>query len=387
MHAEKIINIKPVGISRTVDIEVSNDDHVFYGNGIATANSHAISYGQGSYWSAFCKAHGPVQFYCSYLRGANWKQDRYEEIRQLVADAQSMEVRINVPDFRDIKEDFSIKGREIFFGLSSVRGIGAAAIDKIQRNVTEVCRILDKTMYQLTWLDYMIYFSTRVSSTVNKSLILSGALDFFGIDRKQMMHEYDNWTQLTAKEQEWFYDKLYENLTTSEPSFTTLADGIFQACHPKKEGGACHNNRRVEKLRDIHTMLVSPPASVADTPHFIAVNEERYLGLPLTCTEVDGCAGASDADSRCVDVLNEQNGPMTLAVSINRIKEIRTKKDKKLMAFLTVSDSSASLEDVVVFSDAWSEFSDKLYLGNNVLILGERDRNRGGFIVKNVWQI
>jgi DNA polymerase III alpha subunit len=349
--------------------------------------SHAVCYGEGSYWSAYCKAHAPVQFFCSYLRGANWKQDRYEEITQLVSDAQTFDVRVRVPDFRDLRENFSIKGVEIFFGLSSVRGIGASALEKIERNAAEVSRILQKDTYQWTWMDYLIYFSDRVSSTVTKSLINSGALDYLGIGRKRMLHEFDAYSNLTKKETEWTYDNQYENFTMTEPKWQSLATLMSAAAHTKKEGGACHNAKRVSKLESLFTILVSPPSSLDDTPHFISTNEERYLGLPLTCTEVDGCAGAADADSTCLDIHNGLSGQRTVAVTINRIKEIKTKKDGKPMAFMTITDSTCSLEDVVVFPEPWKEFSDKLYMGNTILMMGERDRNRGGFIVKNVWQI
>lgn len=386
-YAEKIATITRVGISRTVDIEVSNDDHIFYGNGIATANSHAVSYGQGSYWSAFCKAHAPVQFFCSYLRGANWKQDRYEEITQLVSDAQTFDIDVRVPDFRDLRKNFSIKGVDIYFGLSSVRGIGASALDKIERSAIESARILQKSIQEWTWMDYLIYFSDRVSSTVTKSLINSGALDYLGIGRKRMMHEFDCYANLTKKEQEWVYDQQYENFTMTDPKWDKLSMMIGAASHTKKEGGACHNTKRVSKLESIFGILVNPPSSLDDTAHFIATNEERYLGLPLTCTEVDGCVGASDADATCLDILNGLSGQHSVAVTINRIKEIKTKEKKELMAFMTVSDSSCSLEDVVVFPSYWKEHSDRLYMGNTILLMGERDRNRGGFIVKNVWQI
>ena len=49
MQFEKIRSVKKVGMGRTVDIEVNHPKHIFYGNGIATSNSHAVSYAFNAY--------------------------------------------------------------------------------------------------------------------------------------------------------------------------------------------------------------------------------------------------------------------------------------------------------------------------------------------------
>ena len=49
--------------------------------------SHAVSYAICGYWSAYCKCHFPLDFYCSYLYHADGKQDSQQEIKELVLDA------------------------------------------------------------------------------------------------------------------------------------------------------------------------------------------------------------------------------------------------------------------------------------------------------------
>lgn len=370
-----------LGRSRTVDIQVDNDNHVYFANGIATSNSHAISYGRLSYWTAFAKAHAPIPFFCSYLKGANWKQDKYKEISELISDAKTMNIAVNVPDLRDLKVDFNIKDRDIFFGLSGVRGLGKSNLKKIITAAHNTTVLLNKPMSDWQWLDYLLYFSPLVSSTVNKSLISSGSLTFLKTDRKRMLYEYEQWKVLTKKEQEWVQNTQYENGTLTLPAYKDLVDILIFGAYPKKEGGACANKNRVEKLESIITVLSSPPTSLFDTPHSIATSETHHMGVALTCVEIDGCVGASDADRTCLDVMNGLDG--SIAVSINEVKEIKT-KNKKQMAFMVVSDASCTLEDIVVFPDKWKEHSDKLYMGNNVLLTGHIS---GGFIVDGVWQI
>lgn len=44
-----------LGFRQTYDIEIDSDDHIFWGNDIATSNSHAYAYGTIGYWTAYSK--------------------------------------------------------------------------------------------------------------------------------------------------------------------------------------------------------------------------------------------------------------------------------------------------------------------------------------------
>jgi len=383
-YPERIINIQSVGPKRTVDIEVDNDSHLFYGNGIATSNSHAISYAEGSYWTAYCKAHFPLQFFCSYLRGANWKQDKYEEIATLVNDAKLFNIKVNPPDLRDIQTNFYIKNQELYFGLLEVKQVGESSIVKIQHALKEVQLTLDRQIDNWSWLDYLIFFSDKISSSINKSLILTGATDFFGESRTLMSYHMDCWTQLTKKEKAWIQTKQYES--TNNARWTTLHDALCDCAHKKADGGGCHTVRRIQVMQSVGNILRNPPHSLSDSFHFMAWNEEKLLGLPLTCNMVDDCDGAIQANTTCKELLDGKDGYIILAVTINRIKEIHTKKAKKKMAFLTVSDNTYALDSIVCFPDDWKEFKDLLTVSNTVLLHGETSK-KGSFIIKQVWQI
>ena len=80
MHSEKIIGIKYVGAKPTMDIEIDNDDHIFWANGIATSNSHSVSYALCAFMSAYAKVHFPKEFYTAYLYFAKEKPKPQQEI-------------------------------------------------------------------------------------------------------------------------------------------------------------------------------------------------------------------------------------------------------------------------------------------------------------------
>ena len=105
---------------------------------------------------------------------------------------------------------------------------------------------------------------------------------------------------------------------------------------------------------------------------------------------MDGCP--NDANCTCKEFLdNYRPKPVVLAVKIDTISEIRTKKGKdpgKRMAFITVSDNSAQLDGVVVFPDIWKENRHLFVDGNTVLLIGNPGKkDDSSFIVEKVLQI
>jgi DNA polymerase-3 subunit alpha len=74
--------------------------------------SHSLSYGVNGYWSAYCKAHMPVQFFTSNLRHAREKQEPLVEIRELVAEAKLMDIEVLTPDLRSMKSHFFMQEDE-----------------------------------------------------------------------------------------------------------------------------------------------------------------------------------------------------------------------------------------------------------------------------------
>ena len=57
------------------------------------------------------------------------------------------------------------------------------------------------------------------------------------------------------------------------------------------------------------------------------------------------------------------------------------------MGFLTVSDTSCSIDNVTAFSDEWEKYRKLLHEGNTVLLRGGKDKNRGSFLIKKVEQL
>jgi DNA polymerase III alpha subunit len=109
----------------------------------------------------------------------------------------------------------------------------------------------------------------------------------------------------------------------------------------------------------------------------------------LTCSAIDSC-DTSQINTTCREYINGKNGYIILGVEVRRCKEVVTKAGKtpgSRMAFLSISDSTGKIDEVICFPEAYKESCSLLKEGNTVLIHGERDRKSNALLVKKVFQI
>ena len=124
-------------------------------------------------------------------------------------------------------------------------------------------------------------------------------------------------------------------------------------------------------------------------PKFTGTEEQKYLGASLTYSKIDGCdTGASN--TTCKEFLDGRPGKAVLGVEIVSSREWTIKKGNNkgdVMAFLSVEDSTAPMDSVIVFPEAWSKNKSLLYPGNTVLLSGKKSSKDTTLIVEKVFQI
>lgn len=141
--------------------------------------SHSLSYAVNGYWSAYCKAHMPAQFFTSYLRHAKEKQKPLEEIKELVNEAKLMDIEVLTPDLRSMKKHFFMEtGEKVRFGLSDVKGIGESNVEKLFQAAAAAEQQHGKKIEELNWYEFLVLITPAVSKTVVERLIEVGALSY-----------------------------------------------------------------------------------------------------------------------------------------------------------------------------------------------------------------
>lgn len=387
MNAEKIINIEYVGIKYTMDIEVDSKNHIFYGNGIATSNSHSTSYAINAFRSAYCKTHDPLKFYCIYLNHAHNKPDKQEEIRELVSDAKRNGIEVYPPRLDHFHRTFKMDRdlNVIYFGYSNVKNVGEGEQEKIEAKVNDVQSQLNKHVSELCWMEILFYFSEKVKKNAFISLVSVGGMNGKNNkkQRNEMLFEYKTWLDLTAKEKEWIVEqypfKKYESLEIA------MRDCI--------NNNSKINKNRILVVKDLYENLKTPPYSLKDSIEWISDIEDKLMGCSLSCVKTDALI-TEDADCTCRDITskNSRQGSAAVAIKINRCNEYAIKNGEKkgeIMAFITGEDFTGECDSFVAFPNEYKKCKKLLFVGNTVILFGtvkERDKDFS-FVINDVKQI
>ncbi len=139
--------------------------------------SHSVAYAMIAYWTAYLKAHYPVQFMVALLTEDMGNQDK--TIKN-IAECQEMGIPILPPDINESQAYFSVAGESIRFGLAAVKNVGVKAVEEIvserEKNgpfesLVSFCKRLDKS---------------KVNKRVLEGLIQCGAFDFEGVFRSRL---------------------------------------------------------------------------------------------------------------------------------------------------------------------------------------------------------
>ena len=128
----KIIEIEDIGYHNTSDLELEEQHH-FYANDIVVSNSHAISYSQLAYWTAYMKAKHPEKFTEVMFNHHVGDLDNLA-ITLTMARKLLDNPKVSLGDINSFSTDYRVSGNNIIIGLKSVKGIGDALVKKIVNN-------------------------------------------------------------------------------------------------------------------------------------------------------------------------------------------------------------------------------------------------------------
>lgn len=124
---DEIVSILPDETEMTYDLEMYDEDHNFVANGFVSHNSHSQAYSLLTSWEAWYKFYHRTEFTVALLA-----TDADSEAVKYIRDARAHGVDVLPPDVNVSGRKFTMQdSHTIRFGLESIKGIGAAAVDDI----------------------------------------------------------------------------------------------------------------------------------------------------------------------------------------------------------------------------------------------------------------
>ncbi len=295
--------------------------------------AHAASYGKVAYQTAYMKANYPVEYLSALLTADSGDT---EQISIFVAEAKRMGVQVLPPDVNESGSVFTIVGEKkdaIRFGLSSIKNFG--------EGISEAIIAERKAHGPFTTLSE---FLSRVGSkNLNRksleSLIKCGALDSLSPSEGGRGILLENIETLLAFHREATalapQDSLFGTLVTSVP--LTLP-------------------------------TMGRPVSLLDK----LVWEKELLGIYVSGHPLDAHAAIAKKAVLSISKIKEEPQPgmsLILPVLVTIVRSILTKSGEK-MSFITIEDTTASIE-AVVFPKLFKEHSNTIVPGACFLVKGK----------------
>lgn len=348
--------------------------------------SHSVSYAVCSYWSAYQKAHNTHEFFLSYLYYANEKQDPQQEVYELVSEAKLFDIQTRTPSVANYRDKFNIKNNKIYFGIKDIKSLTGKTGDNVLEAIQSAEKEVGKKINDFTWMEILLFFSTKINSTAFRGLASIGFFrDFNGkISRNEALYHYEIFRILTKSEIAWLTDNYKER------KWSKFDQALKDLAPTKKNGGGTSKIERQQTIENELGLLLDPPYSLIDDPSWIVDQEAKFLGCPVTLTKVE-IADNSAANTTCKEIVNGKHGKnLCVVANVQRLSDYKiTKGDSKgqTMAFLTIEDDTCILDSVIVFPTIKDKYKYILYEGNNLIFCGYVNKNDSSFIIEKIGEI
>lgn len=336
--------------------------------------SHAAAYCVLAAQTAYLKRYYPIEFFASQM---TIDQGDSDKIAKYVKDAKKHNISCIPPHINTSDYKFSVQNGKIHFSLGALKGMGEAAAKEIMETRDQ--------MKEGKFRRLEDFFENVDLRKVNKkaleSLIKSGALDDFGLDRRVIYENYPRFLQHAQQ--------IREDKEAGQQSLFSTTIGIADENPIRLESKTTYSHK--EKLK-FEKEIIGFYLSAHPMAPFKGL--EKQLGaLPIEnlehLTPISSQKNIRRFNNK--GFLYKSDFPPAKALGIvSHLKESMTKKSAKIMAFSHLEDSSGSIE-TVFFPNVYKEFAPFLTQGEAIVFikgsLRKEKEGAGRLIVEEVKSI
>jgi DNA polymerase-3 subunit alpha len=318
------------GYSRELGEELFELIEHFSGYGFNKAHSAAYAY--VSYYTAYLKAHHPVEFMAALLSTQMGNSDK---VADYINEARRMGITVLGPDVNHSRVQFTVEDGQIRFGLEAVKNVGQKAIEEI------IASRVNEPFTDLRDFCQRVDVG-QVNQRVVESLIKAGAFSSFSAHRSQLLE---------------ILPQLFSQVQSSQR---------------KRGKGQTSFADLVDDEEEFGSEKIELPAIDEFSQQKLLGLEKEILGLYFSGHPLDN-ALEDIKNNRTVTIadLSTNQSDVIVGGIIVSSKEIITKNHRE-MAFLTIEDETDEIE-VIVFPDVYSEAKEIISGDNVVLVEGRVD--------------
>ncbi len=291
--------------------------------------SHAACYAMIAYWTAYLKAKYPSCFMAALLTSDFGNLDR---VAIEIAECDEMGIEVQPPSVNESFVEFGVISEtgNITFGLSAIKGVGYKASEMIVADRSKHGKYKDLE-------DFVKRLGTEV---VNKktieSLAKSGALDCFG-SRNEFLLGIETILKY-AKE-----------------------------THKQSASGQMGLFDTDKKVDDSFNKMRLPEVEPEEKRQRLSW-EKEFLGIYLSEHPLDEYKHILKKKTQSIrSIQDKTKGKVIIGGVVASIKKIITKRSKEEMAFVTLEDSTSSIE-ILVFPKTYAT-NPKVWEEDNIILV------------------
>ena len=311
--------------------------------------SHAAAYAVLAYQTAYLKCYYPVQFFCSIL---NNRIDKIEEISKYLTYLKSKDTAVLPPDINKSNAYFKTENGGLRFGLVGLKNVGLSVINEI----------VDEREKNGDFKSFEDFVNRCIGFGINKrlveSLILSGAFDNFGINRRTLMAVFADYM---------------DRVSAANKKKDDMQISLFGTILDEDEGLKLEYPEMTEYSSKEKLALEKTVLGIYLSGHPLSDFKEQFDKFSFNTNILAFFEEDDDGNKTYTEI--EENQHVVMGGIISEFKRLATKSGQT-MAFVKVEDVYGQIE-VIVFPKVFDKSRDLLKEEEVVKVSGKLQVKEG----------
>ncbi len=301
--------------------------------------SHAAAYAVVSYQTAYLKHYYPVEFMAALMTSVIANNSK---VCEYTYTCRGMDINILQPDINEGEAEFSVSGNNIRYGLNAIKSIGRTVLDAIvwERERNGLYRNLSDFIER--------NLNNDLKKNVVENLIKAGAFDSFNVTRKQLMS---------------VYQQMIDDIANRKKKSIAGQMSLFDfATEDEKEEYEIRLPNVGEFDKDMLLAYEKEVLGIYISGHPLEEYEAK-MKRNITAKTSDFIHDEETGETIVEDGKSVWIGGMITA------KSLKTTKNNKMMAFITIEDLFGSVE-VILFPKDYEANSRFINVDDKVFVKG-----------------